>query len=57
MRRRELRNGSAFVEQHAKVEAAVNAVPILCVERARAAAAALAEAGHPSPPPPGALQG
>ena len=47
----------AFVEQHAKVEAAVNAVPILCVERARAAAAALAEAGHPSPPPPGYLFG
>ena len=43
----------AFVWQHSQTEAAVNAVPILCVERARAAAARLAEAGHPSPAPPG----
>jgi catechol 2,3-dioxygenase-like lactoylglutathione lyase family enzyme len=47
----------AFVLQHAKTEAAVNAVPTVCVDRARAAAAKLTKTGHPSPVPPGYLYG
>ena len=47
----------AFVYQRAKTEAAVNAVPTVCIDRARAAAAKLAETGHPSPVPPGYLYG
>jgi amidase len=47
----------AFIAQYAKTEVAVNAVPIICIERARAAAAQLAETGHPSPTPPGYLYG
>ena len=47
----------AFVWQHSKSEAAVNAVPITCIDRARAAAARLADTGHPSPVPLGYLYG
>ena len=41
----------------AAVEPAVNAVPQLCLERARAAASALQARGHPAAPPPGYLYG
>ena len=47
----------AFLAHHTQTEAAVNAVPILCVERARAAAATLAAKSPPSPLPPGYLHG
>lgn len=47
----------AFVLQHTKTEAAVNAVPTICIDRARAAAAALQRTGHPLPVPPGYLYG
>jgi len=46
----------AFAAQHVRTEAAVDAVPILCIERARAAALALG-ARPPSPLPPGYLHG
>ena len=37
----------AFAAHHARVDATVNAVPILCLERARAAAQALASRPRP----------
>jgi catechol 2,3-dioxygenase-like lactoylglutathione lyase family enzyme len=46
----------AFAAQHRASEAAVNAVPILCLERARKAAAAIG-APPSDPPPPGWLYG
>ena len=45
------------VARLAVVEPAVNAVPLLCVERARADARALRSRGHPACPPDGYLYG
>lgn len=47
----------AFAAQHARCDTAVNAVPILCLERARAATRVLASRPPPSPLPPGYLHG
>ena len=51
----------AFAAVHTAVDPAVNAVPILCLDRARAAATRLTDAAAsgcgPSPPPPGFLHG
>mmetsp|Transcript_159477 Transcript_159477/g.511713 ORF Transcript_159477/g.511713 Transcript_159477/m.511713 type:complete len:307 (-) Transcript_159477:22-942(-) len=47
----------AFAAQHARCYTSVNAVPILCLERARAAARVLASRPPPSPLPPGYLHG
>eukprot|EP01052_Picozoa_sp_SAG31_P036247 SAG31_NODE_4493_length_3188_cov_2.660084_4_plen_307_part_00 len=47
----------AFLARHSQTDVAVNAVPTLCIERARAVAAAMARKGHPTQPPPGYLFG